>query len=107
MSILIKGMEMPNACIDCPLFSEWGDCSITHKWTWSDEFPLSENRMSDCPLVELPTPHGRLIDADHLADLRFHQAMHDDDGLLFVTFVEVARQIFNTPTIIEAEGVTE
>lgn len=87
MSILINGMEMPNACIDCPLFSEWGDCSITHKWTWSDEFPLSENRMSDCPLVEIPTPHGRLIDADDV----------DNHIIGYVDLREC-------PTIIEAKG---
>lgn len=54
MSIYIKGMEMPENCIRCPLRH---DCP----------FPQFINRRSeDCPLVEIP-PHGRLIDADAFA----------------------------------------
>ena len=46
MSILIKGMEMPKNCSECPLV-------------------VCLSVESDCPLVPVP-PHGRLIDADAL-----------------------------------------
>ena len=60
MSILIKGMEMPTSCLSCPLQGGTADCRLTQKtYNWG----LSE-RPSDCPLVPVPTPHGRLIDKD-------------------------------------------
>lgn len=49
MSILIKSMDIPTSCYECPLNPLW--CS-------------SACDQSECPLVEIPTPHGRLIDAD-------------------------------------------
>ena len=61
MSILIKGMEMPQNCLSCPLQGGTADCRLTQKtYNWG----LNE-RPSDCPLVPVP-PHGRLIDADAL-----------------------------------------
>lgn len=52
MSILIRGMKMPKACDDCivPL----SKCDFLQK------------RADDCPLIEIPTPHGRLIDEDNI-----------------------------------------
>ena len=63
MSVLIKGMKMPKACINC-------DVHIAHDYC--DHFaqfgtgPRKDGRYDDCPLIEIPTPHGRLIDADVL-----------------------------------------
>lgn len=67
MSIFIK-MDMPkNGCKDC-IF-------INRKWH-GDICPILKREVSgnverggfqsDCPLVEVPEPHGRLIDADAL-----------------------------------------
>ena len=60
MSILIKGMEMPHNCEECGLTSHrpegLGLCHILHKQCNYDTRP------KDCPLVEVPEPHGRLID---------------------------------------------
>lgn len=50
MSVLIKGMEMPENCKDCR-FHGRGFCFLAD---------LKDN--GNCPLVEVP-PHGRLIDA--------------------------------------------
>lgn len=60
MSILIKGMEMPTRCEDCPCFyPEYNECNaIVGRWVDGKATPPS-----DCPLVHVPT-HGRLIDAD-------------------------------------------
>lgn len=60
MSILIKGMEMPEDCFSCPLKEE-GFCNITNAYAGR----INE-RNRDCPLVELPEHHGRLVDADYL-----------------------------------------
>ena len=68
MSILIKGMRMPEECRDCPLemyYMNCGDtrCRATNKLLADDyrAIPFS-GRPDWCPLVEVPAPHGRLID---------------------------------------------
>ena len=63
MSTLIKGMKMPEDCFSCPLKEE-GFCNITNAYAGQ-----IYKRNSDCPLVELPKHHGRLIDADRLLKL--------------------------------------
>jgi len=83
MSILIKGMEMPKNCGGC--FLRFGQCSRRI---------YMENRPSDCPLNEVPEPHGRLIDADKL----MKRMWDETDCMISVpaTFVRDA------PTIIPA-----
>lgn len=69
MSILIKGMEMPTSCADCPIGDELC-CSlmpgVPALWKEYDIAVRTNRRHSHCPLVPVPTPHGRLIDADAL-----------------------------------------
>lgn len=71
MSVLVKGMKMPSTCSKCPMCRE-DDLGVvysycTGKLEMIDGFGLN-GRMDFCPLVEVPTPHGRLIDADALRD---------------------------------------
>ena len=54
MSILISGMEMPKNCDVCFMRDA---CEYS--------MPLGK-RLTDCPLIEVPMSHGRLIDADSL-----------------------------------------
>ena len=56
MSILIKGMEKPISCDDCivPL----SKCDFLQK------------RSDECPIVEIPTPHGRLIEERYPGELQ-------------------------------------
>lgn len=65
MSVLIKGMEMPKNCAECEFhqsgYPDWCDLSIRAR-----DIHNTEIRQEWCPLVEVPTPHGRLIDADEL-----------------------------------------
>lgn len=98
MSILIKGMEMPKNCCECPVNANV--CNRGYKYLL--EHPeLYDKRSNDCPIIELP-PHGRLIDAD---------ALKVDDGWLVATREQFnhiqfvyANAIANSPTIIESEG---
>ena len=64
MSILIKGIKIPKRCIDCPFNPSSLYCSITHSEIDRDDEYY--DRLPDCPIVELPEHHGRLIDADRL-----------------------------------------
>lgn len=64
MSILIKGINMPRCCALCWMFSDTDvACRVLHKMLDRDDY--WEDRDVDCPLVEVPTPHGRLVDADN------------------------------------------
>lgn len=90
--ILIKGMEMPNSCEECPLCCDeaFGSYKCYRVKGWGND----NSRAYDCPIVEVPTPHGRLIDADYLKKDKINI-----NGTDFVLLVDVD----NAPTIIEAE----
>ena len=111
MSVLIKGMEMPTNCSDCPLNYDQMMCVVTGTGWWSDtmvlmDFDSNKERLYDCPLVEIPTPHGRLIDADKLLEkayLDYNEATHDYNNFKIVSAYDIA----DTPTVIEAEGSEE
>lgn len=62
MSVVIKGMQMPEDCFSCPLKEE-GFCNITNAYA-----AQIYKRNSDCPLVELPE---RLTD-DDFETIRIH-----------------------------------
>lgn len=100
MSLFIKGMEMPENCDDCFL----GDF-YCEKCQHIDGYKMAGSRPFNCPLVEVPTPHGRLIDVDALERMDFSNWIVQ--GIVgYVPFMEVAAAIFKAPTVIEAE-VTE
>jgi hypothetical protein len=65
MAVLIKDMEMPKECKFC-FFVE--KCEQRHYEMIKDEdgYYMTILVKDNCPLVEIPTPHGRLIDADKL-----------------------------------------
>lgn len=88
MSVLIKGMQMPEDCFSCPLKEE-GFCNITNAYA-----AQIYERSSDCPLVELPEHHGRLIDADALAAESLMDGAYG--------YVDT-KEIYDAPTIVEAE----
>ena len=62
MGVYIKGMEMPKSCMCCDLRAFTGvydECVVLRKvmcgWEYKNGFP------ANCPLTEVPEPHGRLI----------------------------------------------
>lgn len=67
MSYIVP-MKKP-ICINCP-FKSLDSCTLIYLMSDKDsEVTVHVNEMTvspDCPLVEIPTPHGRLIDADEL-----------------------------------------
>ena len=106
MSILIKGMEMPHNCEECGLTSHrpegLGLCHILHKQCNYDTRP------KDCPLVEVPEPHGRLIDADKMVQYLHHQECDScktpDSDECFACREPFAEAVTDLqPTVIEAE----
>lgn len=68
MSLLIEHMDMPKNCDDCRLrsFNLLGGmmCCLVDENVTNQEFAYK--RHPNCPLAEIPTPHGDLIDRDDL-----------------------------------------
>ena len=108
MSMLIKGMEMPKNCLWCPL-QYFGFCQVTKTDVNSD----LGRRADDCPLVELPDKHGRLVDADELwkkmskytDNMGAKMPFGDDDSMIHRD--SACFMIESADTIIEAEGWEE
>ena len=68
-----------------------------------------EKSSENCPLVEIPTPHGRLVDADAMIEGLMKCAKNPPDGdteaaWFYLFSAKIAEAC---PTIIDAEGVTE
>ena len=105
MSVLIRGMEMPENCSVCWALDDYGDyprCRITEEQRGYN-FPIREKRMGKCPLVPVPL-HGDLIDRDALMEeFRLPKDLLDPaQVLMHITGVRAVIQ--TAPTIIQAEG---
>ena len=88
MSILIKNMEMPKYCGECPMVCAY---DLSRK-------ARSTEKAENCPLIEIP-PHGRLIDADEFLKRAIGtKCFRGDFALLLEELVG------ESTTIIEAEG---
>lgn len=109
-SILIKGIEMPETCWECI-----DQCRLVHaaKCTIYDKLYryhhrlmnindpiLREKRAEDCPLVEVPAPHGDLIDADKVKELLLNLWQTGDN----YTIADILREIVDISAIIKEEG---
>lgn len=96
MSVLIKGMDMPKRCYDCDHLC-WSNLKQSDICILTDLLIKYETarvkRSEDCPIIEVPTPHGRLIDADAMKELW--------RGCTFEGSIDVLLDI--RPTVIEAE----
>lgn len=96
--ILVKNMEMPKSCLgelngknDCPIV---GICGIFKATSFKEkENIVWEQRLKDCPLVEVP-PHGRLKDVDEILE---RNVMYTPIGRVVYPF-----DIDSAPTVIEA-----
>lgn len=109
MSLLIKGVEMPDSCLNCrfrttilknvlsPTMRASAYACLISGMEINNWY---EEKHKDCPLVKIPTPHGRLIDADKLV---WFIDNHIASGKKWVEFETIKDMINSLPTIIEAE----
>lgn len=96
MGVYIPNMEKPKDCKECQWHLEFyiedeqvgGLCTITEK----------DDKENTCPLIEIPTPHGRLIDKDELLSHLKKDPLFD-----LVERYGVSGVIESRPTILEAE----
>lgn len=105
--LIIKGMEMPKHAIksgtddtlyrSCVIVHPDGTAELILDSTFADMFSF-EHCLKRFPLVEIPIPHGDLIDrGDVLDEINRIFPCHSDEYELAYTTVEQA------DTIIEAE----
>lgn len=99
MSILINGMEMPKNCERCKFCfaitsDHIGKCAALEEFVDN----VYKQRSADCPLIEVPTPHGDLVDKDKLIQ-EFIDS--DLDHLQRDDWKEVIQIVADAPTIIE------
>lgn len=91
---------MSKSCEDCDLCTSDGYCIAMGGDSLWDALPEGAEyfptgwKYEGCPIIEVPTPHGRLIDADAL--MRDINKYHLSDGK-FQHWVEVQTKV------IEAE----
>ena len=103
MSILIKGMEMPkHAGVNEDKDTVYRCIVIAHpdnsaEFVIDTEFASAYDNghnIQRYPITEIPTPHGRLIDADRFLD--WLKEFHPND-------VAIMSGVKNARTVIEAE----
>ena len=112
MGIYIKGRKyMPENCAMCPLCHRNFDGNETRLACYALKKWCDENidRLSDCPLVEVPEPHGRLIDADALMNIFADRLVKVSErygiNSAVAGAVSGAMKLLDLqPTVIEAEG---
>lgn len=115
MSLLIKGMDMPGFCIDCPCGhvdnSEYPKQKLFCYGQYEcPELDINTTRceVKNCPLVEVPTFHGRLIDADKTVTailmMSNHPCGHAIENISdVVDWLKIKDNNIAFPTVIEAE----
>ena len=82
MSVIAKGVDFPEACIDCPfayptITDIWRCSCLSENLSENSRIKNLESKLNDCPIVEIPNNHGRLIDADEL--LQWYDNMRKDE----------------------------
>lgn len=99
MSVLIRGMQMPKNCNECPVALSGKYCRINKTHTTYTKLPI---RPDHCPLVELPK-HGRLFDSDEVKKV-LDDLPDSEDKWSAIALLEWA---IEKRWCIEAEGAEE
>ena len=94
MSVIVNDMDMrKKGCCSCPLRTG-RYCGQMTENELVQQYVERYERHPDCPLVEIPTLHGKLVDIDAMID-RFW----DSD------YMEIhCRDLDEIPVIVEAEA---
>ena len=109
MGLYIRDMEMPRTCYDCKFRKRNGlglICPVLEKSYKIADTQVLFAREKDCPLIEVPELHGRLIDASEKIRVQMYDEEYEDlyteemtiDDLLGQGWVEA-----NVSTIIPSE----
>lgn len=96
MGVYIKGKRKPDTCYDCDFVDGSDDCFFGLGYTGD----MCDCVYEDCPLIEIKTPHGRII-AENEITVVYGQALETH----FNGYTSRAYNLSYTdaPTVIEAE----
>ncbi len=97
--VLVKGVKMPKRCYDCPFCETEGyiTCLCTPDWKDIGKMTWIKRRPSWCPLVEVPEPHGDLVDRNDLL-----LEIENYPRSCGIIREEIEAEIKELPTILEA-----
>lgn len=115
MSIIVYGVNKPSRCRNCPFCIATDpdsddspyECVINQYLHWATWTDVPDFISEGCKIGEIPTPHGRLIDADKLMkvieenDYTLCSRLNTLDRGMFT--IGIKQAIDESPTIIEAE----
>lgn len=96
MSIFIKDMKKPKNCFGCDFNMYDCYCKINNGGIDRDFWDCDK----ECPIVEVPVPHGDLIDKSQIKVVELEDSVH---LMRWERNSEVDFRI-EAPTVIEAEG---
>ena len=109
MSIIIKGVKMPQGNAECVEIYLYGDGTVFAR----QKITVNGRKINGVEAVEIQ-PHGRLIDADALLDelqklfdRREKDARLSGNRGVFIGWNDAIFAIKTAPTIIEAEEAKE
>jgi len=100
MSVLVKGMEMPENCLNCDINTSYNYCPILRRDTSDIRY---DKRFDDCPIVEVKAPHGELVDVSEVKKC-LHDLLDSEDKWGAIALLEWAME---KRIVIEAEGIEE
>ena len=60
MSFIVKGVDLPKGCYECPIAKSYLDCLMKRQYVC----PIGHT--DDCPLIQIPKYHGKIVDLDDL-----------------------------------------
>ena len=73
MGVYIPNMEKPKECIECEFSCLWANgsthCMVDGEELFCDGIP----QRHDCPLIEIPKGHGRLVEELYPGELQAKQ----------------------------------
>lgn len=103
MGIYIKGIKLPINCHECDAFGISDIVGLKCPcYDDMNKYHFVVGRPNDCPLNEVPTPHGRLIEEPKQVDYGGLAYISPDD--VIGTAKYFLDQIRAMPTIIEADS---
>lgn len=101
MAVLIEGVEILKNCGDCPCAHIFDSFTCKAAKRSFDKYPF-ESREDWCPLIEVPEPHGRLIDVDKVLDGLAHNLGIRSLDYLTPSERAIVSWFRDAPTIIPA-----
>ena len=105
MSVIIKNVEVPQYCGACHVgFCKQIGCEL---YIGFDDYATS--RHPDCPISNIPTPHGRLGDLDELYNHLNEWYLTHEHGFSETEKIYIRAMLSgvkDSPTVIPAEEET-